>query len=129
MKNHYLFIGLLACTLLSCKEKKQPPVEAAQTIVSDTTFRETPIVQEKEEVVEEPVYFLIAGCFETPELAERLQKKLTREGFDARILPYYTNLHLVSYSGYSDLQRAKEAHAELVQEAGKEKTWIYKLAD
>ncbi|MDR1756693.1 MAG: hypothetical protein LBR65_07040 [Culturomica sp.] len=127
MKNYYFFIVFLACVLLSCKEKKQPPVDVVETVAPDTTFREAPVV--RKEVVEEPVYFLIAGCFETPELAERLQKKLTRGGYDSRILPYFTNLHLVSYSGYPDLQSAKEAHAELVREAGKEKTWIYKLSD
>lgn len=113
--------------VVACKEKKQPVSEPEPE-------PETTVVEEEPEPVEEakPVrnevqnYFLIAGCFEYENLAERLRDKLQSEGYDSRILPYFENLHLVTYNGYETRHEAVEALKEIRQEPGKEKTWLYK---
>lgn len=121
-----LFFFSLCCFFYSCKEKKQTePVIEKPALVNDS-IEPAPLTE-----IEKPVknevqhYFLIAGCFEYKELADKLCEKLQQEGFDSKIIPYYENLYLVSYTGYATSQEAQEALNTLKHESGKEKTWIY----
>ena len=89
---------------------------------------------EEEEVIEEvkPVrneiqnYFLIAGCFEYKENADRLCEKLQRQGYDSKIITYFENLYLVSYNGFATRKEGLAALKDIRKEKGKEKTWLYK---
>lgn len=132
MKTILAFITVcLICSVLSCKEKKQPAPEPAPAPMVEDTIKPAPVVEKIETV--KPVknevqhYFLIAGCFEYKELADKLCDKLQKEGFDSKLIPYFENLYLVSYNGYATRKEALEALKELRQEKGKEKTWMYKL--
>ncbi len=129
MKTRIALIVLgLFCIFASCKEKPKPAPKPAPKpeVVKDT-------VQPKPEVkVEKPVknevqnYFLIAGCFEYKENADKLCDKLQKEGYDSKIIPYFENLYLVSYNGFPTRSEALKAQKKIVTEKGKEKTWIYK---
>lgn len=133
MKTNFTWIlTVLLGLLISCKEKPQPlPVVEAPVAVKDTV---EPVPAEEEQVVEEvkPVrneiqnYFLIAGCFEYKENADKLCEKLQRQGYDSKIITYFENLYLVSYNGFPTRKEGLEALKEIRKEPGKEKTWLYK---
>jgi len=133
MKTNFTWIlAVLLGLLISCKEKPQPlPVVEAPVAVKDTV---EPAPAEEELVVEEvkPVrneiqnYFLIAGCFEYKENADKLCEKLQRQGYDSKIITYFENLYLVSYNGFPTRKEGLEALKEIRKEPGKEKTWLYK---
>lgn len=131
MKTSFIWvITALLCVLISCKEKSQPqPIIEAPAVVTDTV-KPAPPVQEVKEI--KPVrneiqkYFLIAGCFEYKENADKLCDKLQREGYDSKIINYFENLYLVSYNGFPTRKEGLEALKEIRQEQGKEKTWLYK---
>lgn len=111
----------------ACKEKKQPVAITEEIVVKDTVVNTTPeLPVEKKVKNENQNFFLVAGCFEYKELADKLNAKLQNEGYDSRIVPYYENLYLVSYNGYATLEEARAALKELKKEKGKEQTWIYK---
>lgn len=120
------FLLLLCCFLNSCKEKKQAEPTLEKPALVNDSIEPAPITE-----IEKPVrnevqhYFLIAGCFEYKELADKLCEKLQKEGFDSKIIPYYENLYLVSYIGYATSKEAQEALNTLKHESGKENTWIY----
>lgn len=120
----------LICILVSCKEKKKPEPAPQPTVMVEDTIKPQPVIEKvkEEKIVKNEIqnYFLIAGCFEYKELADKLCDKLQKQGFDSKIIPYYENLYLVSYNGYATRQEALEALKELKKEKGKEKTWIYK---
>ncbi|WP_251621177.1 SPOR domain-containing protein [Odoribacter lunatus] len=122
----------LLCIIISCKEKKQPLplVEAPVVVEKDTLPEDEPVVEIKEEV--KPIrhevqnYFLIAGCFEYKENADKLCNKLQKEGYDSKIITYFENLYLVSYDGFPTRKEGLQALKEIRKEKGKEKTWLYK---
>lgn len=118
----------LSCAFLSCKEKKTAIPAEAPVIVEDSvkTVAVIEIKEEKPARKENQKYFLIAGCFEYKENADRLIARLREEGYDSRLVPYYENLYLVCYDGYPTLSEARNAMDKLKIEQGKEKTWIYK---
>lgn len=133
MKTNFIWIlTALFSLFVSCKEKPQPlSVVEAPAVVKDTT-EPTPAVEI--EVVEEvkPIrneiqkYFLIAGCFEYKENADRLCEKLQQKGYDSKIITYFENLYLVSYNGFPTRKEGLDALKEIRKESGKEKTWLYK---
>lgn len=132
MKTNFIWIAIALLGLfVSCKEKPQPlPVVEAPVVVKDTVT----VPEVEVEVVEEvkPVrneiqkYFLIAGCFEYKENADRLCEKLQQKGYDSKIITYFENLYLVSYDGFPTRKEGLAALKEIRKEAGKEKTWLYK---
>ena len=69
-------------------------------------------------------YYLVAGCFEIRENADRLLAQLLSEGYDARILPFY-HMSMVTYDGFATRQEAQIALNRIVREDGKELTWVY----
>lgn len=131
MKTIITLLMLSALFILgSCKGKKQTETVVVTPSIIEDTVKPEPVVKEVPE--EKPVikknekYFLIAGCFEYKELADKLVSKLQGEGYDAKIIPYFENLYLVSYEGFATQAEAKTTLDELKKEKGKEKTWIYK---
>lgn len=132
MKTNFIWISAaLFGLLVSCKEKPQPlPVVEAPVAIKDSTDTQDEDVLVVEDV--KPVrneiqnYFLIAGCFEYKENADKLCEKLQRQGYDSKVITYFENLYLVSYNGFPTRKEGLAALKEIRQEPGKEKTWLYK---
>lgn len=126
-----LTAALLA--LAGCKEQKktEAPQAAAQTQTAPPAVPKPAPQKEaaptaKPEVKPDPHYFLIAGCFEYKSNAENLAGELRQNGFpDAKVLPYYENLYLVSYCGYATRQEAAEALREMQQDEDKADAWLH----
>ncbi len=114
-------------SLSSCKKKKTATIEAPKTEIAETTPAPAPVPEVKEEpkpVVREMNYFLVAGCFKVKSNADNLNARLVSEGYNSKIMPYY-NLYMVTYEGFETRQEAQSALNRLVQEPGKELTWVY----
>ncbi len=114
-------------SLSSCKKKKTATIEAPKTEIAKTTPAPAPVPEVKEEpkpVVREMNYFLVAGCFKVKSNADNLNARLMSEGYNSKIMPYY-NLYMVTYEGFETRQEAQSALNRMVQEPGKELTWVY----
>ncbi len=114
-------------SLSSCKKKKTATIEAPKTEIAETTPAPAPVPEVKEEpkpVVREMNYFLVAGCFKVKSNADNLNARLVSEGYNSKIMPYY-NLYMVTYQGFETRQEAQSALNRMVQEPGKELTWVY----
>lgn len=127
----YLFytIAILAALLSSCAEKTTKK-ETVQTVQKETVVVRDTVYINKEEpkatLKVMPSYFLVAGCFEHKENADRLCEKLQKEGYtNALIMPYSSKYYLVAYEGYSTHQEAVTAVRKLHRLPGKEEAWIY----
>lgn len=125
-------IILLAVSLLgilsSCKEKKNNSALTEKKVEVKTEPVQTP-QPAPEPVKKEPTakpknYHLVAGCFMEEENAQRLHTQLTNEGYDSQIIPFY-NLQMVTYNSFETRQEAQHALNLIVQEPGKELTWVY----
>lgn len=125
-------IILLAVSLLgilsSCKEKKNNSALTEKKVEVKTEPVQTP-QPAPEPVKKEPTakpknYHLVAGCFMEEENAQRLHTQLTKEGYDSQIIPFY-NLQMVTYNSFETRQEAQNALNLIVQETGKELTWVY----
>lgn len=125
----WLLAALFSLTV-SCKDKQKPlPVVEAPVVVKDTVIPAPPVEEVKEvKPVRNEIqkYFLIAGCFEYKENADKLCDKLQQEGYDSKIITYFENLYLVSYNGFPTRKEGLEALKKICKEKGKEKTWLYK---
>lgn len=126
-----IIIILLALSLVglftSCKNKKKNVELTEEKVEIVEVAKPEPVVTPKEEpkpVVKQVNYYLVAGCFKVRENAERLNAKLSDEGYDSRILPFY-NMSMVTYDGYETRQEAQDALNKIVRETGKELTWVY----
>ena len=114
-------------SLSSCKKKKTATIEAPKTEIAETTPAPAPVPEVKEEpkpVVREMNYFLVAGCFKVKSNADNLNARLVSEGYNSKLMPYY-NLYMVTYEGFETRQEAQSALNRMVQEPGKELTWVY----
>lgn len=122
-----LVVLSLLFSLSSCKKKKQvQTIEAPKTEVAATPAP-APVPEVKEEpkpVVREMNYFLVAGCFKVKSNADNLNARLISEGYNSKIMPFY-NLYMVTYEGFETRQEAQAALNRIVQEPGKELTWVY----
>lgn len=120
-----LFVLLWMGTLTSCK-KKAGELTTQQVEVVEVTKPEpeTPVQEVQKPVEKQANYYLVAGCFEFKENANRLHAKLVEEGYDSKILPFY-DLNMVTYDGYETRQEAQVALNRIVREEGKECTWVY----
>ena len=125
-------IILLAVSLLgilsSCKEKMNNSALTEKKVEVKTEPVQTP-QPAPEPVKKEPTakpknYHLVAGCFMEEENAQRLHTQLTKEGYDSQIIPFY-NLQMVTYNSFETRQEAQNALNLIVQETGKELTWVY----
>lgn len=115
-------------SLSSCKKKKKTEtIQAPKTEIVETTPAPAPVAEVKEEpkpVVREMNYFLVAGCFKVKSNADNLNARLISEGYNSKIMPYY-NLYMVTYEGFETRSEAQSALNNMVQEPGKELTWVY----
>lgn len=125
-------IILLAVSLLgilsSCKEKKNNSALTEKKVEVKTepvqTAQPAPKPAEKQQPVKKKNYHLVAGCFMEEENAQRLHAQLTKEGYDSQIIPFY-NLQMVTYNSFETRQEAQNTLNLIVQETGKELTWVY----
>ncbi len=137
MKN-YFRIAFLATLILSigvsaCKEEAKTPqkkevatkVKAKKEVV---TAKPKPVTKKKLEPVIEKVpnkYFLVLASFKNLKNAERLQKKLTTQGYLAEVHNSTSGFHRVSYKAFSDRKLAfKELKSARASEKNKE-NWLY----
>lgn len=115
-------------SLSSCKKKAKETIEAPKTEITTTTVATpAPVVEVKEEPqppVRQMNYFLVAGCFKVKSNADKLNARLINEGYDSKIIPFY-NMHMVTYDGYETRREAQVALNKIVQQTGKELTWVY----
>ena len=127
-----IVVILLALSLVglfsSCKDKKKNTTLTEQKVeVVEIAKPEPEAAAPKEEprpIVKKVNYYLVAGCFKIRENAERLHAQLINEGYDSQILPFY-NMSMVTYNGYETRQEAQIALNRIVNEPGKEMTWVY----
>ena len=124
-KKYYFFIVLTIFFASACKEKEvtQPKVETK--VIKKEIVRDTSPASPKPIIKEKPHYFLIAGCFEYIENANKLCAKLQKEGYpEAVVLPYYENLYLVAYKGYAQKTEARKA-LDSMKEANDKNVWLH----
>lgn len=117
-------LGVGLCT--SCKsKKKKAPLPTPPVVVApkpEPQPEPEPVVEEPE--VKQMNYYLVAGCFRVYDNAVRLNAKLLDQGYDSRIIPFYS-LNMVTYDGYETRREAQVALNRIVKEPGKKKTWVY----
>ncbi|MDZ7660294.1 SPOR domain-containing protein [Fodinibius sp.] len=71
-------------------------------------------------------YYVIGGSFRVMENAREQKKELAEKGFNASIIMMpETDIHLVTYQGFDDLDSAKKALADIRQNQNSE-AWVYK---
>lgn len=137
MKN-YIRIVFIASLILSigvssCKEEAKTPekkevatkVKAKKEVVK---AKPKPAPKKKLEPVIEKVpnkYFLILASFQELKNAERLQEKLTKQGYVAEVHNASNGFHRVSYKAFSDRKLAfQELKSARASEENKE-NWLY----
>lgn len=117
-------LGVGLCT--SCKsKKKKAPLPTPPVVVApkpEPQPEPEPVMEEPE--VKQMNYYLVAGCFRVYDNAVRLNAKLLDQGYDSRIIPFYS-LNMVTYDGYETRREAQVALNRIVKEPGKKKTWVY----
>ncbi len=120
-----LTVSLLGA-LTSCKEKRQKEVFTSKKVEVKEVIKQEPVAPKEtsKPVVKQVNYYLVAGCFKIPSNAERLHDKLVNEGYDSKIVPFY-DMSMVTYGGYETREEAQAALNRIVQEEGKELTWVY----
>jgi cell division protein FtsN len=71
-------------------------------------------------------YYIIGGSFRVMENAEEHKSELAEKGFDPSIIKMQdTDIHLVTYQGYDNLDSAKKGLADIRQHENSE-AWVYK---
>ena len=126
MRTIIILIILLGMGVLtSCKKNKTTALttERVEVVEVAKPEPETP-KPEVQKPVKKVNYYLVAGCFEFKENAERLHNKLVEEGYDSKMLPFY-DLTMVTYDGYETREEAQVALNRIVREEDKELTWVY----
>jgi hypothetical protein len=81
------------------------------SIVIDNRSEETILEEDNTEVKLTPLttrlkFHVMGGCFSNQSNAEGLVRKLNQEGYEARLLGSYKNLHAVSYSSFATREEA-----------------------
>ena len=71
-------------------------------------------------------YYIIGGSFRVMENAEEHKQELTEKGFNPSIIKMQdTDIHLVTYQGFDNLDSAKKDLADIRQNENSE-AWVYK---
>ena len=113
-------------SFISCNSKKKESEKIVEKNIEIAEI-EPKVVEEKvEEPKKEMNYYLVAGCFVIESNAEKYNKQLIKEGYDSCIVPFY-GMNMVTYDGFATKDEAQRALNMIVQEAGKENTWVYPL--
>ncbi len=137
MKN-YIRIVFIASLILSigvssCKEEAKTPekkevatkVKAKKEVVK---AKPKPAPKKKLEPVIEKVpnkYFLILASFQELKNAERLQEKLTKQGYVAEVHNASNGFHRVSYKAFSDRKLAFQELKSARASAENKENWLY----
>ena len=128
MKTTITLLSLALLGLLtSCKEKKEKSALTEQTVEAVQPVQPTPAPAKpvaETQPAKKKNYHLVAGCFVEQENAERLNKALVSKGYDSQIFSFY-RMHMVTYNSYETRAEAQKALNLIVQESGKELTWVY----
>ena len=77
----------------------------------------------KESLKQELKYHVMGGCFSNKRNAEKLVKKLTNKGYDARLLGEFKELHAVSFGSFATVGDARELLARVKAEENKS-AWL-----
>lgn len=108
--------------------KKKIEANKIATKQESTKPTPEPVAKKKLEPVVEKTpnhYFLIMASFQNQENAERLQKKLTTEGYVSEVHSANNGFYRVSYKGFSDRKLAfQELRTARSTESNKD-TWLY----
>lgn len=136
--NNIYKITILASLILSvglsaCKDEAKTPkkkIEATKIAAKQESPKPTPepVVQKKLESVVENTpnhYFLIMASFQNQEYADRLQKKLTSEGYVSEIHSANNGFFRVSYKGFSDRKLAFQELSTARSTESSKDTWLY----
>ena len=132
MRTIIILLSLLVVGLLtSCQQKKNKAALTDQKVEiakpsSEKTVETISELEKTEKSVKQMNYYVVAGCFEFKENAERLNQLLISKGFKSQILPFY-NLNMVTYSGYETREESQAALNQMVLQPGKEMLWVYPL--
>lgn len=132
MRTIIILLSLFVVGLLtSCQQKKNKAALTDQKVEiakpsSEKTVETISELEKTEKSVKQMNYYVVAGCFEFKENAERLNQLLISKGFKSQILPFY-NLNMVTYSGYETREEAQAALNQMVLQPGKEMLWVYPL--
>ncbi|BAX80214.1 SPOR domain-containing protein [Labilibaculum antarcticum] len=126
---------ILSVGVSSCKDEAITPVKKEVTekvkpkkeTAKPKPKAETVAKKKLEPVVEQVPnkYFLIVASFQNIGYADRLQQKLTKEGYNSEVFDAANGFHRVSYKAFSD---RNSAFQELKSERASEKTkehWLY----
>ncbi|PKQ63595.1 hypothetical protein BZG02_09515 [Labilibaculum filiforme] len=125
---------LLSVGLSACKDEAKNPVKeelSKKEIAKESTKPEAitePVSKKKLEPVVEQVpnkYFLITASFQNIDNAERLQDKLSKEGYSSEVFDASNGFHRVSYKAFSDRAIAfQELKVARASEESKD-NWLY----
>ncbi|PKQ62372.1 hypothetical protein BZG01_17640 [Labilibaculum manganireducens] len=136
IKTVFIASLILSVGVSACKDEKKTPVkkEVAEKVEakkesSKTETKAEPVVAKKKlkPVVEQVPnkYFLILASFQNMKNAERLQQKLTKDGYNSEIIEAANGFHRVSYKAFSDRTLAfQELKSARASEEHKE-NWLY----
>lgn len=122
---------ILTIGVSACKDEKKIPTKKELTtkvktkkITTKTKPKVKPLPKKKLEQIPNK-YFLITASFKNPYYADRLQQKLTKEGYNSKVFNAPNNFHRVSYKAFSDRKQAfKELKSVRATEETKE-NWLY----
>lgn len=125
-------IGVSACkpdAKIPDKKEVSSKVKAKKaTPKPEVKPKPKPVAKKKLEPVVEKVsnkYFLIMASFQNVENADRLQKKLTNDGYISEIHNAPNGFHRVSYKGFSDRKRAFEELKYARSSEENKDNWLY----
>lgn len=90
-------------------ETVSPPKE-----VTETTERETP---SSEIISSGPKYYVVAGCFENRENADRYIDELQAQGYNAELFGTWKNLYAVSFNSFTTKDQALQEMLRIRQSA------------
>jgi len=98
-----------------------------EIIVETPQITETVAPVETKTVIEEPTftYHVIAGSFTNKNNANKLAKKLDKEGFITKVLGPDNNRYKVSFASYPIKKEAIDAAEFYKQKKGKKNCWVY----
>ena len=138
MKKIIFVTVTLILVVAACKNKQQKAEPKPEPVKEETTVPAQPDTIAQNTVPEEisspepapepDKYFLIAGSFTNLSNAEELQKKLTDQGFNSRVIVRNSGINSEFYKvSYMGFKNKKEAINKMRAERlipGKEDVWV-----
>ena len=130
----FIIVLIFSVGLTACKEESKTPKKKETT--SRVAKKETPkpkpepkpVPKKKLEPVVEKVpnkYFLIVASFQDKTNAERMQAKLTKDGYVSEVHSAPNGFYRVSYKGFSDRKLAFQELENVRSTNEHRDTWLY----